>query len=104
MHDIRTCTVDNQAEFDSWLLSIEKVAELTDSVPNKICFANAKGNLMKFLYSVNFKGCSWVISERKCEQGASRWQQPGMPLLHWCTANKKVKKASLHLFIGGVSF
>ena len=36
MNDLRTCTVDNQEEFDSWLLSIEKVAKLTDSDPNEI--------------------------------------------------------------------
>ena len=53
--DLRTCTVKNKEEFYSWLLSIEKVAKLMDSDPNEICFAKAEGNLLKFLYSVNFK-------------------------------------------------
>ena len=65
MNDLRTCTVDNQEVFDTWLLSTEKVAKLTDSDPNEICFAKAKGNLLKFLYSVNFKGCSRVHLKEK---------------------------------------
>ena len=51
--------------FDSSLLSIEKVAKLTDSDPNKISFAKAKGNLLKFLYLLNFKGCSRVHPKEK---------------------------------------
>ena len=82
MNDLKTCPVDNQEKFDSWLLSIEKVAKLTDSDPNKICFAKAKGNLLKFLYSVNFKGCSWVHLKEKYEQSSPRLQQPAMSLLH----------------------
>ena len=38
MNGLRTSTVDNQEEFDSWLLSIEKVAKLTDSDPNDYTF------------------------------------------------------------------
>ena len=98
INDLRTCMSDNQEDFDPWLLSIEKVARLMDSDPNEICFAKAKGNLLTFLYSVKFKGCSWVISKRKCEQSSPRWQQPAMPLLHWCTANWKSEE-SLTAFI-----
>ena len=65
MNDLKTCTVDNQEEFDSWLLSIEKVAKLMDSDPNEICYSKAKGNHLKFLYSMNFKGCSWVHLKEK---------------------------------------
>ena len=72
MNDFRTCTADNQEEFDSWLLPIEKVAKLIDSDPNEICFAKAKGNLVKFFYSVNFKGCSWVHLKEKMQAEFSK--------------------------------
>ena len=70
MSDLRTCTLDNKEEFDSWLLSIGTVAQLMDSDPNEICFAKAEGNLLKLLYSVISKDAPGCISKRKCEKSS----------------------------------
>ena len=42
MNDLWTCTADNPDDINSWLLSVEKVAKLTD---NEIFFAKTEGNL-----------------------------------------------------------
>ena len=72
MNDLKTCTADSQEEFASQLLSIQKVGKLTDSDPNEICFPKAKGNLLKFLYLMNFKGCSWVHLKEKMQAESSK--------------------------------
>ena len=98
MNDLRTYTADNQEEFDSWLLSIEKVGKLTDSDPNEICFAKAEGSLLKFLYSMNFKGCSWVHLKEKMQAELSKvaTASPASPaLMH----HKQKIEESLTVFI-----
>ena len=93
INDLWTCTADNQEEFDPWLLSIEKVAKLTDSDPNEICFAKAEGNLLKFLYSVNFKGCPWVHLKEKMQTEFSKVATASHASLTLMHCRQKVKKA-----------
>ena len=47
MNDCNACTGDSLDDFASGLLSVKKVARLTD--PKDICFAKVEGNLLKFL-------------------------------------------------------
>ena len=65
MNDLKTYTGDNLDDFASWLLSVEKVAKLTDNYPKDICFAKAEDSLLKFLYLLPLKNFFLVLPQRK---------------------------------------
>ena len=65
MNDLKTCIANNVEEFNSWLLSVEKVLALRNSIPKESCFKKVEGNLLKFLYPFNLNRCSWfTLKER----------------------------------------
>ena len=73
MNDFCTCTEDNVDKFVSWLLSIEKVARLTENDPKSILL---EGSLFKFLYLLARKKFSWNSFEG-LEQSPQQLLLPG---------------------------
>ena len=65
INDLMTCTGGNSDDFTSCLLSVKKVAKLTDNDPKYIYLAKAEGNLLKFLYLRPLKKLSWHSLKEK---------------------------------------
>ena len=59
MTALKTNTRHDCEEFNTWLLSIDKVSKLTGQDPKEIYFAKAEDNLIKFQYSLPLHKGSW---------------------------------------------
>ena len=74
MNDVKTCMGENTEEFNSWLLSVEKVTTITNTDSKEIHFKKAEGNLLKFLYAVNLKRCSWLTLKERMRTKSSKFK------------------------------
>ena len=65
MTDVKTCTRHDSEEFNTWLLSIDKVSKMTGHDPKEF-FTKAKGNLLKFFIQFPNTSSLGSLLRRRC--------------------------------------